>query len=51
MCDDANTPPAPPAPEPRLSEETEAWLATINKNMKRMYEDEAYRLENAKNLS
>jgi hypothetical protein len=34
-----------------ISGETKAWLATINKNMKRMSEDEEYRLEIAKNLS
>ena len=37
--------------ETSLSAETNAWLATINKNMKRMSEDEAYRQEIAKNLS
>ncbi len=34
-----------------LSDETIAWLTTINNNMKRMSEDEEYRLEIAKNLS
>ncbi len=34
-----------------ISDETLAWLARINKNMKRMSEDEEYRLTIAKDLS